>query len=63
MSKYTPHELQDMARVVIDARAAGDPRATQLLIVMSSVLDIDPELVWHKIVRLAGSPPAKGDAL
>lgn len=53
MSKYTTEELKEMAlEVVVDANANG-LLAFQLLITMSALMNMDPEVVFERIKEYA----------
>ena len=51
--KYSPDELQTMARTVLAAESDGDERAFMLWMVMSAATSMHPEDVRSRVVQLA----------
>lgn len=58
-SKYTQLELEQMANYVIERHRLGDERATVLVIMLASQLDMTPQEVADKISALARGETVK----
>ncbi len=54
MARYTKEQLKGMAEIVMQDDAAGGIRTFQLLIVMSQITGLHPNVVRDRIRRLAG---------
>ena len=52
MSRYAPEELSEMAAVVIEDLSVGGSKSFQLVIVMATVTDMEPETVIDEICKL-----------
>jgi len=52
VGKYTDEELSEMAMVVIEDQAVGGVRALQLTIILATVLNMEPEMVFDRICNL-----------
>lgn len=50
-------DLQDMARVAISAKQAGDPRYTALVMALANRLKMQPAQVEHGIIMLMMGQP------
>lgn len=50
---YTAEQLRDMARFVIEAHKARDPRAMELMLRLAFEQGMDPKEVWRCIKWLA----------
>lgn len=58
-TKYTQLELEQMANYVIERHRLGDERATVLVIMLASQLDMTPQEVADKISALARGETVK----
>ena len=52
MSKYTKEELSEMARVVLQDRREGGMQSFQLVIILATALDMEPEQVMNAICKM-----------
>jgi len=53
LAKYTREQLKEMAlEMVVDANAGG-LLSFQVIITMSTVMGIDPEIVWERVREFA----------
>jgi hypothetical protein len=53
-----PNTLRQQARTALAAKAAGDPRYTLLVLMLTVRLQMQPEVVEREIEALAGLAPA-----